>query len=201
MGTVRAAVRSPLQVPVTLVYLSVLAAVTLTLRLTGTRAGAVAFASTNLDNLGRHPVAALVCSAFVVGSPSLFMAVLVGVPMAVAERLLGWRRAVRAFVLGHVGATLLVAVGLVAAVGSELMPAAVEHASDVGVSYAAFALLAVIGVRLRRRWAVPVLLGTVGYLLVAVVTDLDFTEVGHCCAFALGAGYVCLLRRRGPRGG
>ena len=50
-----------------------------------------------------------------------------------------WRsgRLVVAFAVGHVGATLLVAVGLTAAVELGWLPLSVTRATDVGMSYGA----------------------------------------------------------------
>jgi hypothetical protein len=45
------------------------------------------------------------------------------------------------FVTGHIGATLLVAMGLTAAIELGWLPLSLSRASDVGVSYGAVAVL------------------------------------------------------------
>ena len=72
------------------------------------------------------------------------------VPGAAALAELFWRsgRLILAFGLGHVGATLIVAVGLAAAIRFGWLPISVAHASDVGMSYGAVAVL-------RYAWPRP----------------------------------------------
>ena len=55
------------------------------------------------------------------------------------------------FVTGHVGATLLVAAGLTAAIEFHWLPLSVSHASDVGVSYGAVAVLGALTSAIPRR--------------------------------------------------
>ncbi len=66
--------------------------------------------------------------------------------LALAELI--WRsgRLALVFVTGHIGATLLVAAGLTAAVEFHWLPLSVSRASDVGVSYGAVAVLGALTV-------------------------------------------------------
>ena len=106
--------------------------------------------------------------------------------LAVAE--LMWRsgRLVVAFAAGHIGATLLVAVGLTAAVELGWMSSDVTRATDVGMSYGASAVLGAMTAAIPRRWR-PAWTGWWIAVAVAVVgIGRDFTDVGHAVALLLG---------------
>ena len=63
--------------------------------------------------------------------------------MALAELLWGSSALVVAFGVGHIGATLLVAPGLTAAIEQGWLPGSVTRATDVGMSYGAAAVLGI----------------------------------------------------------
>jgi hypothetical protein len=181
---------------VTLAYAVALVAVAVTLPALGPHAQATAVAdmSTNLHNLGRGHLDTLVGSAFVTDDDKIYVW-LPGLMCLLAAGELAWRsgRLVLAFALGHIGATLLVAVGLTVAVGVRWLPFSIADASDVGVSYGAAAVLgaltAVIPVGWRPAW--------IGWWLgsaVIVASTGDFTAVGHALAITLGIGLSALLR-------
>ncbi len=110
-----------------------------------------------------------------------------------ARRELLWRsgRLVIAFALGHIGATLLVAVGLTAAVASGRLSADVTRATDVGMSYGASAVLGSLSAAIPRRWR-PAWTGWWLAVAVAVaVVRRDFTDAGHAVALCS----ACLPRR------
>ncbi len=130
--------------------------------------------------------------------------------LALAELL--WRsgRLVVAFAVGHIGATLLVAVGLTAAVELGWLSADVTRATDVGMSYGASAVLGSLSAAIPRRWR-PAWTGWWLAVAVAVVAvGRDFTDAGHAVALVLGmlastrfgraagldAGAVSAARRR-----
>jgi len=102
--------------PATTVYLLAVGATSTLLSLTNDRFDdrLLLGLSTNLHQLARAPVRVLVASAFWLGDLSQLWlwAILLVVFLAPVERRLGSRRTVLAFALGHVGATLLVAAGL-----------------------------------------------------------------------------------------
>jgi hypothetical protein len=81
----------------------------------------------------------------------------------------------------------MVAAGLAIAITAGWLPIAVAHASDVGISYGAAAVLgaltAVIPLRWRPGWIS-------WWLAIAVVAAswADFTAVGHMIALILGMG-------------
>jgi hypothetical protein len=182
-------------VRVTVGYAVTLVAVATTLVVLGPGAQQtlVRHMSTNLHNLVRGHVATLLGSAFVtedgpmyVWLPGLFCL------LAVAEMLWRSRRLVLTFSLGHIGATLIVAVGLATAIRFGWTPISAAHASDVGISYGAVAVLGALTAAILPRWR-PAWVGwwlAVG--TVVVVADNDFTDIGH--AVALGLGMLLSLR-------
>src|SRR5438552_793948 len=135
--------------PLTVCYLIVLSATTLLLsRVSDQTEDRLLFAfSTNLHQLARVPVRVLVGSAFWTsgwGELASWLALFVVVLAPVARRL-GWRRTMAAFAAGHVGATLVVAVGLVIALRVGAAAPDVADVRDVGVSYGFFAVAALAG--------------------------------------------------------
>lgn len=144
-------------------------------------------ASTNLHNLSRGRIGTLVGSAFVVdaGSIYLWLPGLVCL-LLVAELTCGAVRLVLTFVTGHVGATLLVAAGLAAAVKLGWLSASVARAPDVGMSYGAMAVVGALTGALPPRWR-PAWLGFwFAAAAVVVSAGVGFTDVGHVVALALG---------------
>ncbi|WP_319454322.1 MULTISPECIES: rhomboid-like protein [unclassified Mycobacterium] len=156
-------------------------------------------ASTNLHNLSRGHLGTLFSSAFVVdASPvALWLPGLLCL-LGLAELLWRSTRLVVAFVVGHVGATLLVAIGLTAGVSWGWLPGTVTRATDVGMSYGAIAVLGALTPAIPRRWR-PIWVGwwlAVGAAVTAV--DRDFTDVGHVVALALGMAVALRFGTPGP---
>jgi hypothetical protein len=151
------------------------------------RAHVISLASTNLHNLAHGHLATLFGSAFVTESgPIWFWLPCLVCLLALAELI--WRsgRMALVFVTGHVGATLLVAVGLTAAIEFGYLPLSISRASDVGVSYGAVAVLGALTAAIPRRWR-PAWLGWWLPLgVVAASLSDDFTDVGHSIALVLG---------------
>lgn len=151
--------------------------------------------STNLHNLSHGHIGTLLGSAFVIDAGPIY----VWLPglvclLALAELLYRSGVLVVTFVVGHIGATLLVAVGLTAAVELGWLPLSVSRATDVGMSYGAAAVLGSLTAAIPGRWR-PAWVGwflAVGVAMVAV--GRDFTDVGH--AVALGLGMLVALRFR-----
>jgi len=174
---------------VTAAYAALLVAVAGTLSMLGPQAqkSVIAHMSTNLYNLQRGHLGTLVGSAFVTDDVQIY----VWLPglvclLALAELFWRGRRLVMAFALGHVGATLIVALWLAVATHVGWLPKSVTLASDVGVSYGAAgvlgALTAAVTPRLRPAWigwwlAIGLLIATSGQ---------DFTAIGHALALTLG---------------
>jgi hypothetical protein len=144
--------------------------------------------STNLHNLANGHLATLVASAFVTDGDDIYF-LLPGLVCLLALGELVWRGRglILAFAVGHVGATLLVAVGLAVAMGAGWLPISVAHASDVGISYGAVAVLGALTTVIPPRWR-PAWIGWwLGTALVAA-SGADFTAVGHLLALMLGMG-------------
>jgi len=181
---------------VTTAYALALVAVSGTLTALGphTRDAVVSRMSTNLHNLAHGHLSTLVGSAFVEDGGDVFVW-LPGLVCLLALGELIWRSRglLIAFALGHVGATLLVAVGLVAAVEAGWLPTSVARASDVGVSYGAVCVLGALTASIPLRWRAV----WVGWWLgigVAAALGTDFTPFGHILALLLGMGLSFRLR-------
>jgi len=181
--------RALARIRVTVAYAVILTGVSSVLVALGPRVQnrVISHASTNLHNLSHGHLGTLFVSAFVIEAGPIY----VWLPglmclMALAELMWRSRRLVVAFAIGHIGATLLVAVGLTAAVELGWLSTDVTRATDVGMSYGASAVLgalsAAIPSRLRPAW-----IGWWIAIAVAVVAvNRDFTDVGHGMALVLG---------------
>lgn len=177
------------QVRVTVSYAAVLAAVATTLLIMGPRVEAVVVSqlSTNLHNLARGHFVTLVGSVFVTSDGFIY----VWLPglvclLALAELLWRGRRLILVFGLGHLGATLIVALGLTAAIRFGWLPISVAHASDVGISYGAVAIVGALTAAIPGRWRGA----WVGWWLAVGVLSVsvggDFTNTGHLVALMIG---------------
>lgn len=180
----------------TIAYAIALVVVSVTLTALGPHAREVAVSrmSTNLHNLAHGRVSTLVGSAFVEDGGDIY-AWLPGLVCLLALGELIWRSRglLVTFAVGHIGATLIVGVGLVAAVEGEWLPASVTRASDVGVSYGAACVLGALTSSIPPPWR-PVWVG--GWLGVAAgaAVGTDFTPFGHIVALLLGISLTSRLR-------
>jgi hypothetical protein len=187
------------RVRITLGYAFALMSVSVALVVLGPRVRehVIGQASTNLHNLARGHLATLFGSAFVTDSgPMWFWLPCLVCLLALAE--LSWRsgRLALVFVTGHVGTTLLVAMGLTAAIEVGWLPLSISRASDVGVSYGAVAVLGALTAAIPRAWR-PAWIGwwlPVG--IAAAALGEDFTDVGHSVALVLGM--LVSIRLVGP---
>lgn len=143
--------------------------------------------STNLENLGQGRWGTLFGSAFVTaeGYTYLLLPGLVCL-LALAELLWCSRRLIQTFALGHVGATLIVAAGLAAAIKLGWLPISVAHTQDVGLSYGAIAVIGALTAAIPVRWRPTWVAGWVTIAVVVAVSGTDFTAVGHAIALILG---------------
>ncbi|MGY2063644.1 rhomboid-like protein, partial [Nocardia gipuzkoensis] len=142
--------------PVTYVYVAALIAVAVSLSVMtdSMQNKIVLHASTNLHNLLRGHFGTLFSSALVIGDNA---AALVLIPLllsllALAELRFGAWQVIRIFLAGHIGATLLVALGLWVAVEAGWLPMDITRAEDVGISYGALALIGAFFAMLPARW-------------------------------------------------
>lgn len=154
--------------------------------------------STNLHHLANDPMRVLFGSAFWVGGAfELFLSVvLFTIIVARVERWLGTGRTSAIFFIGHVGATLLVALWLWASLNFTIVKSPMTNAQDVGASYGFAAVAAVLAYRIARpmRWLYVV-------VVIAIAgTDLamepSFTGWGHMLALGIGFGSFFLIPRR-----
>ncbi|MGV0994058.1 MAG: rhomboid-like protein [Mycobacterium sp.] len=175
---------------VTLIYAVALAAVAMALVDLGPRfqEKVVRYASTNVHNLEQGRIGTLIGSAFVneAGPIYLWLPGLVAL-LALGELLWESHRLVIAFVVGHVGATLIVAAGLAAAIASGVLSRSVAYAADVGMSYGAVAVLGTITAAIPFRWRAA----WAGWWLAVAISSTvlsggEFTNAGHTVALILG---------------
>src|SRR6201998_3885880 len=144
-------------------------------------------ASTNLHNLARGHLGTLLGSALVVDpGPLYFWLPFLTCLLALAELHLRTVRLVVAFVAGHIGATLVVAAALAAAVEFGWLPLSITRASDVGMSYGALAVLGAMTAVIPPRWRAAWVGWWISAGLAAAIIGGDFTDAGHTVAVILG---------------
>jgi hypothetical protein len=162
-----------------------------------TRELVIQHASTNLHNLAHGHLGTLLGSAFVVDAgPLYFWMPFLACLLALAELHLRSIRLMVAFVVGHIGATLVVVGALAAAVEFGWLPLSITRASDVGMSYGALAVLGALTAAIPRRWR-PAWVGWwVFAAMAAGVIGGDFTDAGHAIAVILGV--LVSAQFRGP---
>lgn len=185
---------------VTCAFAAALAAVAFALLHFGSKveANVIRRASTNLHNLGQGRIGTLISSAFVnpVDSIQIWLPGVVAV-LALGELLWHSRRLLVAFAVGHIGATLIVAAGLAAAMSVGLQSRSIADVADVGMSYGSVAVLGTFTAAIPRRWRAA---WTGWWLAVAcgsaVLSGGDFTSIGHAVALVLGMALG--TRFRGP---
>lgn len=142
--------------------------------------------STNLHNLVHGHFSTLVASAFVTDGPAWTMVPLVGCVLVLAELRFGSRRMVETFMAGHIGATLLVALGLLVGVHAHWIGRSVGWAQDVGVSYGTMALIGAFAVMLPQRWRLRWAQLWIVVALAGIAVGRTFTNVGHFLALVIG---------------
>jgi hypothetical protein len=187
-GAVAQTLSGVAQLRATAAYAVLLVGVSLTLTALGprTRDVVVDRMSTNLHNLRHGHMGTLVGSAFVSEGSDVYVW-LPGLVCLLALGELIWRSRglVIAFTVGHVGATVIVAVGLAAALEAGWLPMSLARASDVGISYGAVCVLGALTASIPQRWRST----WVGWWLGIAVTaawGADFTAFGHILALLLG---------------
>ena len=144
--------------------------------------------STNLHNLGQGRLETLIGSIFVneAGPIYIWLPGMVAM-LALGELLWHSRRMVVAFTVGHLGATLIVAAGLTAALAAGLLSTSITDTADVGMSYGAVGVLGTFTAAIPPRWRST----WMGWWLSVAVASIalsggDFTNVGHTVALLLG---------------
>lgn len=170
-------------------YLAALVSVSSAVLLLGPQAHqrVIGQASTNLHNLARGHLGTLWNSAFVIDEgPLYFWLPCLACLLALAELHLSSGRLTLAFVVGHVGATLLVAAGLAVWVELGWLPLSITRVNDVGISYGALAVLGALAAAISPRWR-PTWIGWwLSLGLATAVIGGDFTDAGHAISLLLG---------------
>ena len=164
-----------------------------------------AWASTNLANMGDHPVEALIASTFLFGADpwaSLRGIAFAGVMLALLVIRFGNMRAVALIAAGQVLGTL-VSEGLLAArIAAGQADPALRATLDVGPSYVIISALAAVAVAGTRRWhrwtALAALVMRVPHITNGLTT-LEVTPVGHVTALSTGMLLAWALRSSGAR--
>lgn len=177
------------RVRVTVAYTTAVCAVMVTLVVLGpkVRDQVTQYASTNLHNLAHGRVGTLLGSAFVADTDRVYLW-LPGLVCLLAAAELFWhgRRLFVVFIGGHVGATIVVAAGLLVAVEARWLPWSTTRVADVGISYGVMAvvgaLTAAVPARFKPAWFGWWIAGAVAVM----VTSTDFTDTGHIVALLLG---------------
>jgi hypothetical protein len=189
--------------PVSSIYLIVLLVTTLVLQTStaGTANSLLGELSTNLHHLAQDPVRVLVTSAFWVSSAwqIFFVAPMLLLVVAPLERRIGGSKTIAVLVLGHVGATLVTAVGLWVGVRTGVVDPSVADAQDVGPSYALFAAAACLGFVLERRLRLSYFAALIGYAVWNVFASTTFTDFGHLLSIGFGLACYPLVRSAHPQ--
>ncbi|MET9953232.1 rhomboid-like protein [Streptomyces sp. NPDC006339] len=158
--------------------------------------------SSNLYELSRHPVRALLGSAFWIENPEslLFYAVLFEVFHAPVERWLGTLRWLAVVATAHIAATLISQTVVLEAIRDHDVPRSMAHVVDIGVSYGLAASAGVLTYRLARpHWRRLYLAAAVGFFTVPLVTTRTYTDLGHAISLVVGLAFRPLTRpRHGP---
>ena len=188
-----------LRIRVTLVYCALAAAGIIALGQIGPhdRWHVLHAASTNLHNLTDGHLATLVTSVFLTeGRVNWLWLAAVALLFAVAEWVSGWRRFLLTFSAGHLGATALVATGLLIGIHNDWLADSLAMAVDVGVSYAAAAVAGSMIRYLPMPWRAGWAALWIGVVAFSGVSDPSFTAVGHAIALTIGLGLGALYLRR-----
>ncbi|MFE9450109.1 rhomboid-like protein [Streptomyces sp. NPDC006739] len=164
-----------------------------------------AWASTNLANMGDHPVEALIASAFLFGADPwvcLRGIALAGVMLAFLVLRFGTMRAVALVAAGQVLGTL-VSEGLLAArIEAGQADPALRATLDVGPSYVIVSGLAAVvaaGARRWHRWTALAALAVRAPHITSGLTTLGVTPVGHVTALSIGVLMAWSLRSADAR--
>lgn len=144
--------------------------------------------SSNIHQLVKHPVRALLSSAFWIENPAslALYAMLFEVFHAPVERWLGTLRWLMIVATAHVVATLVSQKVLLTAIQDHRAPRTMTHVVDIGVSYGLAAAVGVLTYRIPHPWRWFYLAGAVAFFGLPLVTGGTFTDLGHAISLAVG---------------
>ncbi len=188
-------VPNPKTTPFTFGYLVLLLGTTLLLKfadpaLTGRL---LQLSSTDAHNLWRRPLTSLLTSAIWLSDEGwLAYVVIFAIAVAPLERRFGARRTATVFFSGHVLATLVTELPVMALISARLLPSSAAHWLDIGVSYGFFTTAGALVFLLRGRLRLVALAAMEAFIAVIYLGDdpasLDsvVTLLGHACAAHFG---------------
>lgn len=157
--------------------------------------------STNIHHLGTDPLYVLVTSLFWIDgrywTPYL---VLFSLILAPAERWIGQIRWLTVGLIAHVLATYISEGLLYLAIHDHVAPERLVHVRDVGVSYFLVGVGAVLAYRMPRPWRWVYLGAAFVYFGAALVSNINFTAIGHMAALLVGLCCYPLTRKGGRVG-
>ncbi|MFB6614005.1 rhomboid-like protein [Streptomyces sp. NPDC056367] len=156
--------------------------------------------SSNIHQLVKYPVRALLSSAFWIEDPAslALYAVLFEVFHAPVERWLGTLRWLVIVATAHIVATLISQKVLLTAIQAHEAPRSMTHVVDIGVSYGLAASVGVLTYRLPRPWRWFYLAGAVAFFGIPLATGGTFTDLGHAISLAVGLLAWPLTRHLDP---
>ncbi|MFD7257335.1 rhomboid-like protein [Streptomyces sp. NPDC059874] len=144
--------------------------------------------SSNIHQLVKYPVRALLSSAFWIENPAslALYAVLFEAFHAPVERWLGTLRWLAIVATAHIVATLVSQKVLLMAIQAHEAPRSMTHVVDIGVSYGLAAAVGVLTYRLPTPWRWFYLAGAVAFFGLPLATGGTFTDLGHAISLAVG---------------
>jgi hypothetical protein len=185
----------PTKTPFTFGYLVLLLGTTLFLKFADPEVTArlLQLSSTDAHNLWRRPLTSLLTSALWLSDEGwLAYVVIFTIAVAPLERRFGARRAATVFFSGHVLATLVTELPVMALISTHVLPNSAGHWLDIGVSYGFFTTAGALVFLLRGRARLAALAAAEAFIAVIWLGDdpasLDavVTLLGHAVAAHFG---------------
>jgi hypothetical protein len=154
-------------------------------------------ASTNIRDLATDPLRVLLESLLWIDgrswTPYLLLFTLF---LAPAEHWLGQLRWLIVGLTAHVAATYISEGSLYLAIQYHQASERLVHATDIGVSYFLVGVIAVLAYRIPRPWRWVYLAVLIGVFVFLLITQFNFTAIGHFSAIFIGLLFYPLTRQR-----
>jgi hypothetical protein len=154
-------------------------------------------ASTNIRDLATDPLRVLLESLLWIDgrswTPYLLLFTLF---LAPAEHWLGQLRWLIVGLAAHVVATYISEGSLYLAIQYHQASQRLVHATDIGVSYFLVGVIAVLAYRIPRPWRWVYLAVLIGIFVFLLITQFNFTAIGHFSAIFIGLLFYPLTRQR-----
>jgi hypothetical protein len=154
-------------------------------------------ASTNIRDLATDPLRVLLESLLWIDgrswTPYLLLFTLF---LAPAEHWLGQLRWLIVGLAAHVVATYISEGSLYLAIQYHQASQRLVHATDIGVSYFLVGVIAVLAYRIPRPWRWVYLAVLIGIFVFLLITQFNFTVIGHYSAIFIGLLFYPLTRQR-----